>query len=224
MEAFNLFWQFAKTSGREVLDEKKTYLYSFLALMFLDNIETIYPMFGVGEETNTFFGLSIIGTLLAFVVLSQVVLVQKRKRGGDGELKYFVPTFLLYSLYYSFLFFGGLLLLVIPGFYVLFYFSMLPFVAVLDDHSDGRFFQKSRQLVRLNLPLIVCVSLLNLFVDVAGLLITPFKDPVAKIILKFIFSIPDAFFTLVMTVATVKVYYYLNDQLTTATEKTQISE
>ncbi len=211
MKSFWQFWEFAKASSREVLEDKKTYLNAFLALILLDNLETIYPMFGVGEETNTFLGLTILATLLSFIVLSQVVLIQKRKRGGDGELKYFVPTFLLYNLYYSFLFFAGLLLLIIPGFYVLFYFSMTPLVAVLDDDATGSYFKKSKLLVQKNLPLIVWTSLLNLVVDLAALLMTPIQDPLIKIIFKLVFSIPDAFFTLIMTVVTVKVFYYLKD-------------
>lgn len=209
MSGFKLFWEFAKASFFEIYDDKKTYLNAFFALILLDNVETIYPLLGVGEETNTFLGLSIIATLLSFIILSQVVLIQKRKRGGDGELKYFVPTFLLYNLYYSFLFFAGLLLFVIPGFYVLFYFSMVPFIAVLDDDADGDYFKKSRLLVKKNVPLIVWTSILNLIVDVSALLITPIQDPTTKLFFKAFFSIPDALFTLVMTVVTVKVFYHL---------------
>lgn len=209
MKSFSLFWEFAKASAGEILSEKKTYLNAFVGLVLLDNVETIYPMLGVGEETNTFIILSVFATLLTFIVLSQVVLIQKRKRGGDGELKYFVPTFLLYNLYYSFLFFVGLLLLIIPGFYVLFYFSMVPLVAVLDDEENGSYFKKSKLLVKKNLPLIVWTSILNLLVDIAALLMIPMQDPIVKIIGKLVFSIPDAFFTLVMTLVTVKVYYYL---------------
>lgn len=225
MSGLKLFWEFAKASFLEIYDDKKTYLNAFFALILLDNIETIYPLLGVGEETNTFLALSIIATLLSFIVLSQVVLIQKRKRGGDGELKYFVPTFLLYNLYYSFLFFAGLLLFVIPGFYVLFYFSMVPFIAVLDDDADGDYFKKSRLLVKQNVPLIVWTSILNLIVDVSALLITPIQDQTAKVFFKAFFSIPDALFTLVMTVVTVKVFYHLKGTVPKdATESSQLAE
>lgn len=222
MEGFNLFWDFAKDSTHEILNNKKMYLNAFLALVFLDNVETIYPLFQVGEDSATFYGLTIIATFLTFIVLSQIVLIQKRKRGGVGELKYFVPTFLLYNLYYSFLFFIGLFFLIIPGFYVLFYYSMVPFVAVLDDGANGSFFKLSKKLVKKNLPLIVWVTLTNLVVDISGLLLTPVKDPAVKMFSKLFFSIPDAFFTLVMTIVTVKTYYYLVNLRETATDNSQI--
>lgn len=211
MKSFILFWGFAQASVSEILSEKNKYLSAFFTLVFLDNLETICLLSGLGEESNVFIGVSVLATVLSFIVLSQVVLIQKRKRGGDGELKYFVPTFLLYNLYYSFTFLIGLLLLIIPGFYFLFYFSMAPLVAVLDDTSEGEFFKKSRHLVKKNLPLVVWTSILNLMVDIAALLIIPIQEPSLKIVGKFVFSIPDAFFTVVMMVVTVKVYYFLRD-------------
>jgi hypothetical protein len=246
LDGLKLFWSFGKISVHEILDEKSVYLNAFFALIFLDNMETIYSLLGVSEESGTFIALSVTATLFSFVVLSQVVLIQKRKKGGTGELKYFVPTFLLYNLYYSFLFLTSLLLLVFPGYYIifshfhapaiasilliplflpglffLFYFSMVPFIAVLDDEISGKFFKKSISLVKKKLPLVACTSLAYLAVELAAILITVIQDPMAKIIFKLILSIPDAFFTLVITVITVKVYYYLVNLPNSATDNTQ---
>lgn len=226
MEAFYLFWDFVKTSYVEVFNDKKTYLSVFFAMVLLGNIDSLYLLVGIAEESNGFFVLSILTTVLTFIVLSRIVLIQKIKRGGVGELIYFVPTFLLYNLYYSFLFFAGLLLLVIPAFYVLFYFSMVPLIAVLDDTSEGSIFKRSKALVQKNLPLIIWVSLVNLLIDLSSLVTLTIQEPLTKTIAKFILSIPDAFLTIVMTIVTVKVFYYLQEDpgrdLGTATKNSHI--
>lgn len=209
MEALKLFWSFLKTSIEEVLENKKTYLAPFIALILLGNIETILPLFGGSAESNLFIFITIIATLATFIVLSQIVLIQKKSHGGSGELKYFVPTFLLYNLYYSFLFFAGLLLLVVPGFYVLIFFSMGPFIAVLDDECQGSYFRESKLLVKKSFGLVAWSSVINLLVEFSALLIAPIQDPTIKAVTNFFFSIPDAFITVVMTVTIVKIYYYL---------------
>ncbi|MGZ3790446.1 MAG: hypothetical protein ACXVLQ_18075 [Bacteriovorax sp.] len=211
MEGLTLFWSFLKEASAEVWANKKLYLSAFLALILLGNVETIYPFLGVSEESNVFIVLTIFATLLTFVIVSQIVLIEKKKRGGVGELSFFVPTFLLYNLYYSFLFFFGLLLLVLPGLYALVFFSMVPFVAVLDDETEGKFFKKSRELVKKNIPLVVWASVINLLIECSSLLFSPIQDPIVKAVASFFYSIPDAFITIAMTIATVKVYYRLKE-------------
>jgi hypothetical protein len=209
MKGFHLFWELATVSKREILADKKSYVKAFFALIILGNADSFFPLFGITEESNTFLLFTLFATLLTFVVLSHVVLFQKEKHGGRGELKFFVPTFLLYNLYYSFFFFVGLLFLIIPGIYALFYFSMAPMIAVLDDSCSGNYFLASKNLVKKNLGLVMWASLMNLLVEISAIAITPIQDPRAKVVAKFLFSLPDAFFTILMTVLMVKVYYYL---------------
>ena len=146
---------------------------------------------------------------MTFIILSQVVLVQKKLQGGVGELKYFVPTFLLYNLYYSFLFFIGLFLFIVPGFYVLIFFSMVPFIAVLDDECEGSFYEASKLLVKKNVGLVVWATLINLLIEFSALLITPIENAVVKGSLNLVYSLVDSFITLVMIISMVKIYYYL---------------
>ncbi len=211
MKGLKLFWNFAKEGSLEVWANKNIYISAFLALVLLGNVESLYPLLGVSEESTVFIILTVISTLLVFIVLSQIVLIQKKKHGGVGELGFFVPTFLLYNLYYSFLFFLGLLFLIVPGIYALVFFSMVPFIAVLDDEADGKFFKKSRELVKKNVGLVAWASGINLLMEFSAFLFSPIQDPVTKAVANFIFSIPDAFATIVMTIATVKIYYYLKN-------------
>lgn len=211
MKNLKLFWNFFKESAGEVVANKMVYVSAFFALVLLGNMDTLYPILGVSEESTIYIVLTIISTLLIFIVLSQIVLIQKKKHGGTGELSFFVPTFLLYNLYYSFLFFVGLLLLIVPGLYVLVFFSMVPFIAVLDDEVQGKFFKKSRELVKKNIGLVAWASFFNLLIEFSALLFSPIQDPTTKAICNFLFSIPDAFITMVLTIAMVKIYYYLKN-------------
>jgi hypothetical protein len=211
MNGLKLFWNFLKDAVSEILANKKTYLGAFVSLLLLSNVESLYPLLGVSEDSGLFIFMTILSTLVVFIVLSQIVLVQKKKHGGAGELGFFVPTFLLYNLYYSFVFFLGLILLIVPGFYGLIYFSMVPFIAVLDDDAQDGFFKKSRELVRKNVGLVAWASVINLFMECSALLFTPIKNPLIKSVANFAFSIPDSFLTIAMTIATVKIYYYLKN-------------
>jgi hypothetical protein len=210
MNGLNTFFTFARESSEEIWNDKKLYLPAFLALILLSNMEALYPFFGVLPESGTMIALTLISTLLVFVTLSQIVLIEKRKRGGSGELSFFVPTFLLYNLYYSFLFFLGLPFGILPGLYVLVFFSMVPFVAVLDDEAQGSFFKKSRMLVKKNISLVAWASFFNLIIELSSLVIYPIQDPGKKAIANFFFSFPDAFLTMIITITMVTIYYALN--------------
>jgi hypothetical protein len=212
MEGLKIFWNFFKAACQEVIANKKIYLTAFFALVLLGNAETFYPLLGVSEESSVYIILTIVTTLMIFIVLSQVVLIQKKNHGGTGELSFFVPTFLLYNLYYSFLFFLGLALLVVPGLYVLIFFSMVPFIAVLDDEVNGGFFKKSRELVKKNVGLVAWASLINLAMESSALFSSLIQDKNTKAVVNFFYSLPDAFLTIAMTITTVKIYYYLKNK------------
>ena len=209
MDDLKLFWSFNISSYEEIMNNKKNYLNAFLALILLGNLESFFPLIGVLQDSNAFIFLSIMTTLATFIILSKVVLLQKIQNGGTGQLRYMVISFLLYNLYYSFLFFAGILLFVIPGFYVLIFFSMVPFVAVLDDDCQGSYFVESKILVKKNIKLLSIASIINLLVEFSSLLTSPIQNATVKAITNLIFSVPFSFITLVMTVTFVKIYYYL---------------
>lgn len=209
MKDLKIFLNFIKSAHAEVYANKKTYLGAIISLIVLGNVETLFPFLGVAPESNVFIFLTIASTLATFMIISQVVLIQKKRHGGTGELRYFVPTFLLYSLYYSFLFFIGILFLVLPGLYVLIFYSMVPFVAVLDDECQGSFFKKSVSLVKKNIALVAWASVFNLILELSAFLTSPIENPMTRAIVTLIYSVPDAVFTMLLTIATVKIYYYL---------------
>jgi len=209
MENLYLFWDFFKTANNELLGNKNTYLKAFLALIFITNFELVYPFLGISNESTSYIVFSIVSAFFVFIVISQVVLIEKKKQGGNGNLVHFVPTYLLYNLYYSLLFLFGLILLIVPGFYAFIFFSMAPLIAVLDDEADGNYFAQSRLLVKKNIKLVAVVVFSNLILECSALLLSPIQDPLLKGVATFLYSLPDAYLTLLMTLTTVKIYYYL---------------
>ena len=215
MNSFLLFKDFFGISFREVFEDKKYYFKIILSLIFLGNLEPLVSLFGVGGDGWLNIFISILITFGTFVVLSQVVLKEKIKKQPEAatthELKYFVSTFFLFNLYYSFLFFAGLLFLIIPGLWVLIYFFMVPFVAVLDDKLDSGYFKRSIQLAKQNVGLVSIVSILILVLEFSSLVLTPIQNPSIKLVTSLVFSIPDSFLTVILTIVSVKVYYFLSE-------------
>lgn len=241
MKSISLFWHYLKESSSEVLINKHVYVSAFFALVLLGNAESLWLFLGVGPESTTSIVLTVVAALLTFVVLAQVVLIQKKKHGGEGELSFIVPTFLLYNIYYTMIFFAALVL-PISLFYipfvglklnthfagvVLFYafvaatiigaflvnvtFFMVPLVAVLDDEVTGKFFKASRVLTKKNFSLVAWMALASLLLEFSFLAFSFITDPVLKAGATFVYSLPDAFLTLVFTVAMVKIFYHLKN-------------
>jgi hypothetical protein len=215
MNSFVLFKDFFGMAFREVFEDKKLYIKIILSLIFLGNLEPLVSLFGVGSEGWLNIFISILITFGTFVVLSQVVLKEKIKKQPEAatthELKYFVSTFFLFNLYYSFLFFVGLLFLIIPGLLVLIYFFMVPFIAVLDDNLESGYFKRSIQLAKKNVGLVSIVSIFILILELSSLALTPIQNPLIKLVSSLVFSIPDSFLTVILTIVSVKVYYFLSE-------------
>jgi hypothetical protein len=241
MKSFSLFAHFVKESSAEVFVNKHVYLTAFVALVLLGNTETLWPILGVPAESTTSIVLSVVTALLTFVVLAQIVLIQKKKHGGSGELSFIVPTFLLYNIYYTAVFFAALVipvslfyfpfvafklnthlagliafyvlvaLSVIGAFFMNILFFMVPLIAVLDDEVARKFFKESSNLTRKNFKLVAWIAIVSLLVEFSFLAFSFIQEPLMKALATFAYSIPDAYFTLVLTVAMVKIFYYLKN-------------
>jgi hypothetical protein len=215
MNSFLLFKDFFSQGCREIFQEKRTYFRIIFLLIVLANLEPVLNLFGLESEGWINIILSIFVTLGTFIVLSQVVLKEKIKKipeaSHNHELGYFVSTFFLFNLYYSFLFFIGLIFLVIPGLWVLIYFFLVPFIAVLDDSLDSGYFKKSIELVKKNVGLVSIVSIFILVLEFSSLLLSPIQNSSVKLISSLFFSIPDSFLTVVLTIVSVRVYYFLSE-------------
>jgi len=82
-------------------------------------------------------------------------------------------------------------------------------MAVLDDECHESIFKRSKLLVKKNVSLVAWASIINLILEFSSLLVSPIQNTSIKAFANFCLSIPDAFVTIVMTIATVKIYYHL---------------
>lgn len=241
MNSLHEFKHFVTESTLEVMANKHLYTTAFLALVLLSNVESLLALTGLTSDSASGLFISVAVALLAFVVLAQIVLIQKRKHGGEGELSFVVPTFLLYNIYYTMVFFAVLFfpiaLLNIPfralnlnthiagqiAFYILValdvvvaflisvLFYMVPLIAVCDDEVTRKFFKASRTLVKKNFKLVAWLAFASLFLEFSFLAFSLIQEPVLKAAGSFAYSIPEAFFTIVLTIASVKIFYQLKN-------------
>lgn len=211
MKSFYQFISFCKLSLEEVIRDKKLYLPSFFILIFLSNLTSVFPFLGISEESTQEIALTVGIQVLISIVFANIVLIQKRLQGHDDELLYFAPTFLLNNLYYSFASLVGFIFFLVPGFLAYLYFSFVPFIAVLDLSGEGKYFQKSKNLVKKNVALVGWAVSILLITEMMSLIFNLINDLKLRLIFNFLFSFPEAFLSIILTITFVKIYYFLNE-------------
>lgn len=210
MSSTKLFINFVSVSFDEVRNNISKYLSMFFALVVLTNLEETYKVIGGMEGDGGSIAIGLVSLVLTFIVTAKIILMHKKNPSSDEKLIYILVPFLLYSFYYSLFFFLGLVLLILPGLWVLIFLSQAPLIAALSPSSEN-FFKRSIILVKKNVKLVAWVSITSALLEFLSLAFSPIQDPATRWILTAIFSIPDAVLTIVLTIASVKVFYYLNE-------------
>jgi hypothetical protein len=202
-QSFKTFIDLFKKSQNKVWEHRKIYFPVFLVLFILNNTEFINKVLGLSNRDNSNVWMTIVVGVLNFIVITKIVLWQKKTCTPDDKLIYILPAYLLYNLYYSLLFFVGFALLIIPGFYALIYFFMAPLIAVLDDTNQGEYFKRSRELTKKDFWLVTIISILILLLEIFSY----FSEGMGSIA-PFL-SLFDAYLSIVLTILSVEIYYYL---------------
>lgn len=210
MSSTQEFISFVEQGYFEVKNNFKIYRNLFFSLIVLANLDEAYKSIGGVDGDGISILFSLLSIFLTFMISAKVILMNKKNLLPNEKLIYILLPFLLYSFYFSMIFLLGLVLLIIPGILVLIYLSQAPLIAALAP-VDENFFKRSITLVKKNVKLVAWVTLTSLFLEFATLLFEPIADQKVRWAISGLFSIPDAFFTLVLTVASVKVFYYLNE-------------
>jgi hypothetical protein len=207
IKSFNIFTQLFKKSQKQVFEKKVIYFPVFLFLIILNNTETLYKLLGFSSRDNSSIWLTLVVGVLNFIVITQIVMWQKKTKTSDDKLIYVLLTYLLYNLYYSFLFFLGFILLIVPGFYALIYFFMAPLIAILDDSNSGEYFKRSRVLVKKDVWLVALISFSTLLFEV----LSYFNEATGSF--APVLSTIDAYLSIVLTITSVEIYYYLKEKI-----------
>lgn len=175
-------------------------VFSIVPLLILSKIIYVIKIrnIGIGEYSKTFFSYFIYSILLLLLL------------GAAGVVISF-PLY-LYSLRNS----AWLLAISPVGIALLFYFvvfySMTPIVAAIESEAenDESYFSKSKTLTKRNITLVLINLLCSLFIYLVTSALLLVKDPHTRLLLSAIFALFDSLFTIVLTLTSVKIYFYLN--------------
>ena len=209
--ATHIFLHFFKEAWGEVKNNFSKYLPFFLSLVFLANIDEAYKAFGGQDGDGWSIALTLLSVLLTFVITAKIISMHKKNNETSLPLIYILIPYLLYSFYFSLLFFLGLVIFILPGFWVLIYCSQAPLLAALSS-TDKSLFKESIRLVKKNVKLVAYISFCSLFLEFAALIFEPIANQKIRWAMLGLFSFPDALLTLVLTIVSVKIFYYLQEQ------------
>lgn len=210
MTSTKLFFNFLSVSFDEVRNHFIKYLWLFVSLVILTNLEEAYKAFGGMDGDGGTITIGLISIILTFIITAKIIIMHKKNASNNEKMIYVLVPFLLYSFYYSMFFFLGLILLVIPGLWVLVFLSQAPLIAALAP-AEENFFKQSMRLVKKNVKLVAWTSISSVFLEFLSLAFSPIADQKVRWGLTAIFSVPDALFSIVLTIASVKIFYYLNE-------------
>lgn len=204
------FVNFFNEATAELKNNFKKYIGSFIGLVVLANLEETYKVFGGNEGDGGSIAIAFASIILTFIITAKIILMHKKNPAKDEKMIYVLIPFLLYSFYYSLFFFLGLVCLVLPGLWVLIFFSQAPLVAALAP-TEENFFKRSIKLVKKNIKLVAWISITSVLLEFLTLAFSPIANQKIRFILTALFSFPDAILTIILTIASVKIFYYLNE-------------
>jgi hypothetical protein len=206
-----LFFKFVKEGILEIRENISKYWALILVLIIIGNLEECYKAFGGQEGDSGTIAISIITIVLTMIITAKVILMNKRNVTTKDKLIYILIPFLLYSFYYSLIFLLGIVLLFVPGFWALVFLSQAPLIAALSPNGE-KIFMRSIALVKKNIKLVIWISVSSILLEFMSLALTPIASSQIRLILNALISVPDAFFTVAITTASVRIYYYLESQ------------
>jgi hypothetical protein len=175
-------------------------VFSIVPLLILSKIIYVFKIrsLGLGEYTKTFFSYLVYSLLLLLLL------------GAAGIIISF-PLY-LYSLRNS----AWLLAIAPVGILMLLYFvifySLTPVVAAIESDDEERegSFSKSKVLTKRNVSLVLINLFCQLFIYVVTSSLLFVKDPNTRLLFSAVFALFDSLFTIVLTLTSVKIYFYLN--------------
>lgn len=202
-----------------------TYLQCFLFQCFIELIGPLSEMFGLnpGEMPYVFIQL-LVGLLSIWNFCLFIHIFSNNKRVEKLEFMDLIkesildtPTLFLYSLLYSFTVIAGLLLFVLPGFYVLLFHYFTPIIAVIDpelENPEESYFAYSRRLVRSKQGVVIgslsIAGILNAMVPLTSLVLS---DQVARFALATFLSPIESFMILFANLLILHTYQSLKEEL-----------
>jgi len=231
----DLFFHFIKDALREV--ENNFGIYSLYVLILtlstaISNLLNFY--FRIDDPTLPIIS-KLVFSIVPLLIVSKIIYVFKIRNIGIGDFTKTFFAYFLFSILYFIIFLVCALFFSLPAYmsalmnsmpmlvlsalglipvcYLIIFYSLTPVVAALecDSEKEINYFRQSKFLTKRNIWLVA----MNQFFAVMIFLITTsvflIKDPGVKIAVSVTVALLDAIFTVVLTMTSVKIYFYLND-------------
>lgn len=216
MPSVKLFFRFLSSSAQTFFTEFPLYIGSYIAFLIL-SLLSCTPWQAMGYEQNSFYEIvsSIVVGILSLIVIVNVILIEKAKvkQTEKEELVYAAPTYLIYTLYSSLIIIAGLLCFVVPGIIAAILVGMVPLASVLIDNDSVNYFKISYRMARKDSLLVICFGLTTLLVELPSIGFDLVADWRFKLGAGVLYSFFDAALLLILTMTSVRVFYYLKEAL-----------
>jgi len=216
MRSIKLFISFLIESFKVFKNEFSVYVGSYLAMLII-TLVSIYPFEGMGFVQNSFqeIVLQIVVGIMSLIVIVNVILIEKSKAKNleKEELLYAAPTYLIYTLYSTLLIVGGLFCFIVPGIIIAVIVGMVPLASVLIDNDSINYFKISYRMARKDAMLIISFGVMTLLMELPSFGLDLIPDWRIKLGLGFLYSFLDAAIMIVLTIASVRVFYHLKRAL-----------
>ncbi|MBC7714100.1 MAG: hypothetical protein H7177_12225 [Rhizobacter sp.] len=219
MNSIKVYGSFLKESFEETKNNFRVYLGCYIAFILVNFISSI-PWVGMGHEDNSFYSIiaNIFVGLFSLVIVVSVIMIEKSRINlkEKEKLFYAAPTYLIYTLYYSIVLMIGLACFIVPGIIVAVGFGMVPVAAVLIDSDNVNYFKVSWRMAKKDAVMMTIFTLASILAELVGVALDLIPDWRVKLGVNLMYSFIDALVLIVITKASVKVFYHLQSRLNEA--------
>jgi hypothetical protein len=185
----------------------RSYFLLFLALSLWD---TFFDLYG-GKRDDVINIISDISQMFLSAGLTAFLINKLRRDSIKVKFIYYFVPFLLYSLYYSFFFLGGIILFVLPGLYILGHFTYVPMLAIIGEAD--RPFQMSKLMAKKNMTFTYVLSLITLVLELLPYGIKIIKNDLIKLLISFMMAPLLSYIFLLITISGMEFYYQVKEDL-----------
>jgi hypothetical protein len=218
LKSIHLYGTFLKESYGELIQKFSLYFNCYITFVLVDFLGSI-PWEAMGYGDNSFYSIlmSMVVGILNLVIIVEVILIEKSKlmQREKEKLLFAAPTYLIYTLYYSILFVLGLLCFLIPGIIIAVMLAMVPLASVLLEDNDINYFKLSYQMAKKDLLLMIIFVFSSLLIELVSTGLAFIPDWRIQLGAKLSYSFLDGLLMIILTMASVKVFYHFKSSLST---------
>lgn len=230
-----LFYFYLKDSISEITNNFKLYSVYIIGLSLVSIAQSVIEVYFKITDPFIRGSSKVLFSIIPILILSKILYVIKIRSTGVGEYREVVFKFLLYNFYYvffiiltlGFYFIPATILvtmtnsttwfvmtsfLLIPCIYFMIYNSLSPYVAVFEEGTTISYFKESMRLSAHNIYLIAINHAFSTTTYLFYFFLLMIEKPNIRLATAVLLSVPESILSLVVTLTTSRIYFYLKDQ------------